>query len=119
MDQIAKVDHGASIIIDTRKPIGLFYIEEPGCKYTGIDNSTGEVWVEEFTKLLLCLKWLNGEFEIGDEQEWSTRKKFSLELQNNVIVAKLRFFRMATIFIQAVHLLRVMSVKAVNFMKKT
>jgi len=38
-------------IIDTRQPIGLFYtveITKGQRTYIGIDNSTGDAWVEEF-----------------------------------------------------------------------
>jgi hypothetical protein len=48
----------ADIIIETRKPIGKYYVLENGV-YVGIDNSTGDAWVEEFTTEKQCLEWLN------------------------------------------------------------
>lgn len=57
----------ASKIIETRQPIGLFYIKASnalGKKFIGIDNSTGDAWTEEFRKLRLCKAWLRREMEI-------------------------------------------------------
>lgn len=56
-------------IINTRKPLGIFYTTEPNGTFTGIDNSTGEAWTEEFKDLNVCKKWLNGEIELGDEDD--------------------------------------------------
>lgn len=47
----------AADIIDKRKPRGLFYMLENG-RYIGIDNSTGDAWVEEFSNLRNCKRWL-------------------------------------------------------------
>lgn len=47
----------ASVVIETRRPMGLFYVYENGV-YVGIDNSTGHAWVEEFTDLHQCKAWL-------------------------------------------------------------
>lgn len=47
-------------IIYTRKPRGLFY-EIDGGIHIGIDNSTGDAWVEEFRAKEECFKWLIGE----------------------------------------------------------
>ena len=33
----------------------------PGGTWTGIDNSTGNAWTEEFGTQAECLKWLKGE----------------------------------------------------------
>lgn len=44
-------------IIEHRGRRGLF-IQENGATYIGIDNSTGDAWVEEFPDLLECLMWL-------------------------------------------------------------
>lgn len=51
-----------SKIIATRKPLGLFY-ERDGDLHVGIDNSTGEAWVEEFKTARECLDWLRGDRE--------------------------------------------------------
>ena len=44
-------------IIEHRGRRGLF-VQEDGGTYIGIDNSTGDAWVEEFPDLLECLMWL-------------------------------------------------------------
>lgn len=49
-------------IIDAQMPRGLFYLVE-GDNYVGIDNRTGDVWVEEFQTLQQCRKWLVKERE--------------------------------------------------------
>lgn len=52
----------ATEIIEHRGPRG-FFVQETGDKFVGIDNSTGDAWVEEFPNLTECLKWLAGERE--------------------------------------------------------
>lgn len=47
----------ARAVIETRCPLGLFYVHENGV-YVGIDNSTGHTWVEEFASLRQCKEWL-------------------------------------------------------------
>lgn len=65
------------VIIETRKPLGLFYthttkdpvdyVDDAGAHrfkgdedlFIGIDNSTGDAWTEEFDNLEQCLNWLN------------------------------------------------------------
>ena len=47
----------ARVVIETRRPTGLFYVHENGV-YIGIDNSAGHAWVEEFTSLRQCKEWL-------------------------------------------------------------
>ena len=47
----------ALIIIESRWPLGLFYCRT-GCLYTGIDNSTGEAWTEDFADEESCINWL-------------------------------------------------------------
>jgi hypothetical protein len=46
------------------EPRGLFYLEDYnslGRKvYVGIDNSTGDAWVEDFNDLDKCKMWLQG-----------------------------------------------------------
>lgn len=48
----------ADAMIDTRKPLGLFYVLKDGV-YIGIDNSHGHAWTEEFLNLCQCKRWLN------------------------------------------------------------
>lgn len=47
----------ADKIIDTRAPLGLFYTISDGV-YVGIDNRTGDAWVEDFKSLGTCKRWL-------------------------------------------------------------
>lgn len=54
----------AENIINKRIPKGLFLIFEHE-SYTGIDNKTGDAWVEQFENLKNCLKWLGG-YEINE-----------------------------------------------------
>ncbi len=46
-------------IIRTRNPIGRFW-QKDGELYIGIDNTTGDAWVEEVNALKSCLAWLEG-----------------------------------------------------------
>lgn len=55
-------------IICKSKPLGSFYTKD-GDNYIGIDNTTGDAWVEEFDDKGECLMWLKGDFEIGDLEE--------------------------------------------------
>lgn len=50
-------------IISTREPKGLFFIEGIK-KYVGIDNQTGDAWVEEFPTAGGAIAWA-----IGYEEE--------------------------------------------------
>jgi hypothetical protein len=47
----------AASVIETREPLGLFYVLENGI-YIGIDNSSGDAWTEEFSGLRKCRRWL-------------------------------------------------------------
>ena len=49
------------------EPLGLFLVGEAGGTWTGIDNSTGHAWTEEFGTKAECLEWLKGENEVGEE----------------------------------------------------
>ncbi|MDD2401676.1 MAG: hypothetical protein PHD60_05630 [Clostridia bacterium] len=44
-------------IIETREPLGKFYIIENDV-YVGIDNTKGDAWTEEFKSLAACKRWL-------------------------------------------------------------
>ncbi len=48
----------ADAIIDTRRPLGLFYVRLASI-YLGIDNSHGDAWTEAFSRLGQCRNWLN------------------------------------------------------------
>lgn len=45
---------------------GKYYLIR-GNKYIGVDNSTGDCWVEEFDTLDECIDWLDRKFEVQDE----------------------------------------------------
>lgn len=47
----------AKAIIETREPEGLFLFDT-GIEVIGIDNLTGDAWVEEFPDRRECLEWL-------------------------------------------------------------
>lgn len=49
----------ANEIIENRTPFGLFITEDNG-KYIGIDNGSGDAWVEEFDSKVDCENWLMG-----------------------------------------------------------
>lgn len=64
-------------IINSRKPLGKFWRQELSTSeisfddewtFIGIDNSTGEAWVEEFKDKETMMSWLKGEFQIGDRK---------------------------------------------------
>lgn len=58
------------------KDLGTFYYyDKDRDVWIGIDNSTGNAWVEEFQTRELCFAWLDNEFEISD----SLDKDFSLD----------------------------------------
>jgi len=48
-------------IIVRRRPKGLFYHKEKDKSFTGIDNETGDAWVENFETEDKCKQWLKGE----------------------------------------------------------
>lgn len=51
----------ASKIIETREPLGLFWLpkEHKGkTVYVGIDNSTRDAWTEDFKSKVSCFRWL-------------------------------------------------------------
>lgn len=58
MTEIKKVKpEEADNIIETRKPLGVFYTIDEGL-YIAIDNMYGDAWVEEFKSLSGCRRWL-------------------------------------------------------------
>lgn len=62
---IKKIDSKKSeSIIANYAPEGLFwYFDYASQKYIGIDNSTGDAWVEEFDTLEDCKQWLESKDE--------------------------------------------------------
>lgn len=49
----------ADKVIKTEKPYGSFIVLEEG-GFTGIDNTTGNAFTEDFKDLKNCLAYLNG-----------------------------------------------------------
>jgi hypothetical protein len=71
MNDILKVDKKkASEIIETRQPLGSFYVEYKN-SFVGIDNTTGDSFVEEFKDKETCMKWLSdGSFIYHTETDY-------------------------------------------------
>lgn len=62
------VSHKEAVeIIEHRGRRGLF-VEDTGVEFIGIDNTTGDAWVEEFPNITECLHWLAGEHRAVIEQ---------------------------------------------------
>ena len=51
------VKEEATAIIETQERRGLFWYED-NLRFVAIDNSTGDAWVEAFSTLGTCKKWL-------------------------------------------------------------
>ena len=51
-------DDEATEIIETRERRGFFYTQNDNGTYTGIDNSNGEAWTEDFKTFEECKLWL-------------------------------------------------------------
>ena len=65
-DEIIQLtENEALAVIENRTPIGKFYTAE-GKGITGIDNTTGDAWTEEFKDFGSCMRWLNREEEYQD-----------------------------------------------------
>lgn len=64
----------ARMIIDVRKPLGLFYFKEDDY-WLSIDNTTGDAFVEEFENRNDCISWLmhgpdgEQEYDIQEQQK--------------------------------------------------
>jgi len=58
----------AAQIIDTREPLGYFYVLKNGV-YVGIDNSNGQAWTEDFQNLYQCKRWLANEWVLHPSME--------------------------------------------------
>lgn len=71
----------ATAIIDSREPLGKFYLYEGG-KVIGIDNERGEAWTEEFENLKECTDWLLG---IEPEEEGGKNMDEFLERITNML----------------------------------
>ena len=60
-------------IVEEREPRGSFWQRGENGMYVGIDNTTGNAWVEEFQTLAECERWLK-----GDDDEEISMKKFKV-----------------------------------------
>ena len=49
-------------VMDFHAPRGMFLAKEHG-KWVAVDNSTGDVWTEEFSQKHQAMRWLRGKFE--------------------------------------------------------
>ncbi|GEM_PF-1135027 len=62
----------ARMIIDIRKPLGLFYFKEDEY-WLSLDNTTGDAYVEEFENRNDCISWLmhgpDGEQEYNIQEQ--------------------------------------------------
>lgn len=59
-------------IIETREPLGLFYMDNERGGYTACSNEDGDAWTEDFDTKVECAEYLfDGEIELkmpnGDE----------------------------------------------------
>ena len=52
-------------VIDRRTPRGLFLTKE-GRTWVAVDNSTYDAWTEDFPNKCQAIRWLRGEFEVGN-----------------------------------------------------
>ncbi|WP_373845017.1 hypothetical protein [Clostridium sp.] len=50
----------ADKVIDTRRPYGSFLRIQKDGTFTGIDNTCGEAFTEDFKDLKNCMAYLNG-----------------------------------------------------------
>ncbi|HID0768156.1 TPA: hypothetical protein ACXDAZ_002686 [Clostridium botulinum] len=62
----------AENIIDSRKPLGTFWLKENKL-YIAIDNNTGDAWTEEFNTKEECFQYLCG----TDLESYATYRKES------------------------------------------
>lgn len=62
--------HGKHIVENGKAyaPREKFYFYN-GSAWVGVDNSTGDLWVEEFTTEKGCIAWLLGDFAAEDMEE--------------------------------------------------
>jgi hypothetical protein len=71
-------------IIETRAPKGLFFLKDVARqRYIGIDNTTGDAWVEEFSRVDDCFRWLTGliEADRGEEVRQSVRQRVQAAIE--------------------------------------
>jgi hypothetical protein len=70
----------ANAIIETKEPIGRFIVSNES-EITGIDNTDGEAWTEDFESEQKCVTWLVG----GDKEEGDdTPQDFDVEMSYGI-----------------------------------
>lgn len=58
-------------IIERYAPRGLFLAKE-GRTWVAVDNTTRDAWTEEFSRKRQAVRWLRGEFEVGEAaKDWN------------------------------------------------
>lgn len=55
-------------IIDRYQPYGRF-LAKNGSRWVVVDNSTGDAWTEDFSSKRDAVRWLRGEFEVGNTEQ--------------------------------------------------
>ena len=55
-------------IIDTREPLGKFYMIE-GKTIIAVDNSTGDAWTEEFKDFETFILWITTQLTVEEAEE--------------------------------------------------
>jgi len=70
--KIAKEE--AAKVIDTRKPIGKFYLTQ-GRTIVGIDNTTGDAWTEEFKSFETFYHWITTQLTAEETEKTTGRRR--------------------------------------------
>ena len=70
----------ADEIIETLKPLGLFYVCKDDGTYTAIDNSCRHAWTEDFENINDCIDYLLGENIDNIRKRESKRKEVLYDL---------------------------------------
>jgi hypothetical protein len=84
MDNIQKATQRiVDKILEKRKPLGNFYIENEQGGITGIDNSDGHAWFEDFDNLEDCKRWLKGE-SLDSIFNKTTKEDNMEDINNNI-----------------------------------
>lgn len=55
-------------IIERYQPYGRFLAKD-GSRWVAVDNSTGDAWTEDFNSKRDAVRWLRGEFEVGNMKQ--------------------------------------------------
>ncbi len=64
----------AAKVIDTRKPIGKFYLTQ-GRTIVGIDNTTGDAWTEEFKSFETFYHWITTQLTAEETEKTTGRRR--------------------------------------------